>query len=325
MGRRHRDLTIESFVSGPGDATVDSTSWADTFGEGTSAGIPGVNGSFAKFTTLGPAGNITGTPQGTGMRVVGSSPADYSSPAAGNFSSSPAPVPRSSTEEYLEPLDSEDTTPMPAHLKSPATSPSTRNSHGRKARPGSLYDEIRKHREQLASQGMIPQAYELPISPTTESAQEGRHLDTQLRPLSLVSLQHAPQKKPATVFRYSPHLNRPSVFFPTEPVPILPNEKIIYDKERKRHVRNDSVTIVMEQDQERKLSWLFFGICCLFPPLLLIFGFGGFDGAIMACSHGQVSKAGRTQKIAARWVGGAFGFCIIAGLIVALVIVTLSK
>ena len=43
---------------------------------------------FAKFTVTGPKSNLTGTPQGTGMREVGSSEADNSSPGI-RFSSSP--------------------------------------------------------------------------------------------------------------------------------------------------------------------------------------------------------------------------------------------
>ena len=44
--------------------------------------------SFAKFTVTGPKTNLTGTPRGTGMREVGSSEADNSSPGM-RFSSSP--------------------------------------------------------------------------------------------------------------------------------------------------------------------------------------------------------------------------------------------
>ncbi|KAF2493574.1 hypothetical protein BU16DRAFT_83801 [Lophium mytilinum] len=42
--------------------------------------------SFAKLTILGPKGNLTGTPLGTGMREVGSSLADSSSPGAAFYS-----------------------------------------------------------------------------------------------------------------------------------------------------------------------------------------------------------------------------------------------
>ena len=45
-------------------------------------------GSFAKFTITGPKVNLTGTPRGSGMREVGSSEADNSSPGM-RFSSSP--------------------------------------------------------------------------------------------------------------------------------------------------------------------------------------------------------------------------------------------
>ena len=52
--------------------------------------LPGRQSSFAKVTILGAKDNITGSPDGTGVREVGSSLADASSPGA-PLSSSPAP------------------------------------------------------------------------------------------------------------------------------------------------------------------------------------------------------------------------------------------
>ncbi|ORY15740.1 hypothetical protein BCR34DRAFT_163568 [Clohesyomyces aquaticus] len=48
--------------------------------------------TFEKMTFLGPKGNLTGTPQGTGMREVGSSVADSSSPGAALISSPENPM-----------------------------------------------------------------------------------------------------------------------------------------------------------------------------------------------------------------------------------------
>ena len=44
--------------------------------------FPASGGTFTKTTLLGSKGNITGTPDGTGMRAVGSSEADYSTDSA---------------------------------------------------------------------------------------------------------------------------------------------------------------------------------------------------------------------------------------------------
>jgi len=55
--------------------------------------------TFDKFTVVGPQGNLTGTPQGTGMNDAGSSAADNSSPGA--FLSSTPPESRESRRRVL--------------------------------------------------------------------------------------------------------------------------------------------------------------------------------------------------------------------------------
>ena len=72
-----------------------SSTWVSTQSDDDSMAyalppLPGRQGSFAKVTILGAKENITGSPDGTGAREVGSSLADASSPGA-QFSSSPAP------------------------------------------------------------------------------------------------------------------------------------------------------------------------------------------------------------------------------------------
>ena len=59
-----------------------SSGWVSTISEGESAlpRLPTHEDSFAKVSILGHKGNVTGTPEGTGAREVGSSLADGSSP-----------------------------------------------------------------------------------------------------------------------------------------------------------------------------------------------------------------------------------------------------
>ena len=71
-----------------------SSTWVSTLSEDDSMAsalpqLPGRQSSFAKVTILGAKDNITGSPDGTGAREVGSSLADASSPGA-PLSSSPA-------------------------------------------------------------------------------------------------------------------------------------------------------------------------------------------------------------------------------------------
>lgn len=78
-------------TDGPDDLGITREITASPEGEPSSPvslGEPEREDSFSKFTVLGPKTNLTGTPQGTGMREVGSSLADSSSPGA-QFSSTP--------------------------------------------------------------------------------------------------------------------------------------------------------------------------------------------------------------------------------------------
>lgn len=71
----------------------ESSAWLSTVSESASGGdssLPLRSGSFAKVTVLNSKGNLTGTPQGTGAREVGSSLAGASSPRD-QLSSSPVP------------------------------------------------------------------------------------------------------------------------------------------------------------------------------------------------------------------------------------------
>ena len=77
------------------ERSYHSSAWVSTQSEADSTvyvlpRLPGRQGSFAKLAILGAKGNVTGSPDGTGAREVGSSLADASSPGA-QFSSSPAP------------------------------------------------------------------------------------------------------------------------------------------------------------------------------------------------------------------------------------------
>lgn len=73
------------------DHSQESSAWVSAVDEDESGeySLPTRSGSFGKVTVLVGKGNITGTPEGTGAREVGSSLADASSPGA-KFSSSQA-------------------------------------------------------------------------------------------------------------------------------------------------------------------------------------------------------------------------------------------
>lgn len=73
------DYQIES--SSPMQPMQLNMPTATTMDGGNDSNVPREN-SFEKFTIVGPRGNLTGTPHGTGMHDAGSSTADNSSPGA---------------------------------------------------------------------------------------------------------------------------------------------------------------------------------------------------------------------------------------------------
>ncbi|KAL9640340.1 MAG: hypothetical protein Q9164_000343 [Protoblastenia rupestris] len=89
-----------------------SSAWLSTVSESESSepSLPNRISSFAKMTVLGHKANLTGTPEGTGAREVGSSLADASSPGAKLssspviFSSSPATLASSPPYRGLSPI-----------------------------------------------------------------------------------------------------------------------------------------------------------------------------------------------------------------------------
>ena len=83
--RRLRPQNVAEDITARNVMYIDDGEWVSTVDESTSHNgedaVPaGRQGSFAKIAVVGGRGNVTGTPEGTGAREVGSSLADASSP-----------------------------------------------------------------------------------------------------------------------------------------------------------------------------------------------------------------------------------------------------
>ncbi|RPA94278.1 hypothetical protein L873DRAFT_1793060 [Choiromyces venosus 120613-1] len=75
--------------------------------------------------------------------------------------------------------------------------------------------------------------------------------------------------------------------------------------------------------REKRAGRLLLGLCMLFPPLLLVVAWGGFDVTVEGWTAGQVKGVGRAEKRIAAWVGGAFAVCVVAGIIAGAVVVSI--
>lgn len=74
--------------------------------------------------------------------------------------------------------------------------------------------------------------------------------------------------------------------------------------------------------REAKAGRILLGFCLLFPPLLLVVAWGGFDVTVEGWTSGQVKGVGKVEKKIAAWVGGTFAICVVVGIIVGSILVS---
>ncbi|KAF2808198.1 uncharacterized protein BDZ99DRAFT_464093 [Mytilinidion resinicola] len=146
--------------------------------------------SFAKLTILGPKGNLTGTPLGTGMREVGSSLADSSSPGAAFYStpirghraniSGPSPFSRlTSPRAYAPSRYSHFGTPDPNSRNSSLTRGVSYSSNHAPVSPTesvySTYDNQPRFHVKPLNLGQAPNDIELQDLERTNSTSRGKY------------------------------------------------------------------------------------------------------------------------------------------------------
>ena len=156
---------------------MDDGDWVSTVDETTSYNgedlEPVRQGSFAKVAIVGRSGNVTGTPEGTGAREVGSSLADASSPV--NEVESPA-----SKEEVVRNRRTVDGSLNSAEANAPGNFYERMQNHrifqkdsddsdfernSKSMSPEDLSPEIRQHRQHLVEHALLPRH---PTPPFTE-------------------------------------------------------------------------------------------------------------------------------------------------------------
>ncbi|KAI9892060.1 MAG: hypothetical protein M1814_001765 [Vezdaea aestivalis] len=277
-----------------------SSVWMDTFGDlgseiGDESEAPSRNNSFSKVTVLGPKFNITGTPGGTNMREVGSSLADISSPgpvwtSSPNYGLTPCHLELSAKATPIR-------SPPPAHLglESPESPSPTRDSP--------LVTQIRAQRDQLAADGLLPRPHKAHLQPRSAGHVRGESE----RPFLNLSISEDPRS-----------------YTQTPPVPRTFEPFILEHAHLQRHPRDDSSHGLILWKRKKNISRVVLCICMLFPPMLLLYGYGFMDNVMISLSHGEISRFGRTEKRLALLLGWGLGLCAIVGIIIGMVIVGLG-
>ncbi|KAL9065360.1 MAG: hypothetical protein Q9157_007501 [Trypethelium eluteriae] len=346
--------------------------------------------SFTKFTITGPKLNLTGTPRGTGMREVGSSEADNSSPGM-RFSSSPwspksfrsfhqAEDRQPELSEYGErddmtpdssPPDSaglpgisaaksyqshisgtrmlvspQESTPRRHHFPADSLSSSLRSSSeipdGNRANEGRQrrYEHLRapsKKWAPLYSNYQAPSVDEhLSTHPRRKGSRRSVHGQKELMPMKLAIIPQSRAERegtnedairrpePAEISKFTSHRRQSSEIRPataaavsiigstkTEaPLLMRPSHPGIV---RDRPSTTDSPSLkpipptpsllAARRPREKLFSRIVFALCTLFPPALIMYGFGYMDSLIAAATRGEYLAFGTQEKRFARYVG----------------------
>jgi len=261
--------------------------------------------SFAKVTRLGCKMNITGTPNGTGMQEAGSSVVDGSSP--------PEAARLGPLAAYAY---------RPEHCSPRIGTQVVRRAFEMDA-PMVGSDQIRggtspitgwnqpKRKESLHTLNRSAGRMNLHDRPAI--ANQRQLFDITLAmdkyPASTSSLHRRQQSSDARVPRPGGKPATPILHAASSLPRLL------------RRYRSPSSRATATRDRKQALSWLGFLICCLFPPLLVIFGFGFFDGAIMLATDGEIEHFGKRQKRLARWVGSSIIIFAVLGLAIGLIVI----
>ncbi|KAG9188209.1 hypothetical protein G6011_02132 [Alternaria panax] len=287
--------------------------------------------TFEKLSVVGPKGNLTGTPRGTGMHETGSSVADHSSPG-GRLSSS---VGRQSFRSdynnfYASPF--------------PATGSVTRISQ---SRPTSILASDRTLSEislspQTKELETLHETYPLPGARkhlrnsttflhsqrrTSRSAVPGQ---TKLRQMFL-----APEAARSTVSTQSTHArhltvgsNRPSTSDTNTPLrPSYPSLDI-YPTTAHTNVAHEHSPHLLcveresnleDEARRRKLSWFIFAAFCLLPPCILLFRFLG-DDIIASLTEGHLGYCTPESKRMALIAGIAVNVGLVTAILVPILI-----
>lgn len=248
--------------------------------------------SFAKVSHLGPDANITGTPNGTGMRIVGSSVVGSSSPVVAD--SSPPPI---SEAGMMTPATPQSL--FESRLSQPsATDPVS---------PLARYDKERFLTPSSAIKGKQPQI---------RRPQRAVHSQRRLMQMSLTSNEML-QVVDDAIARAS----QESAMSVAGRRPLLPLAKSLSVPRLQSRYRSPSSNASGLYERKRKISWICFAMCACFPYLLILYGHSALDGMISFITGNEIQHFGQKQKKVAKIAGWSTAAITVVALIVAFVII----
>ena len=292
--------------------------------------------SFEKFSIVGPKGNLTGTPRGSGMNEAGSSVADNSSPGVRLSSSVGRRSFRSEyTGFYASPF--------------PATGSVTRIDNPRPpAKP--------EHERSTSQETLFPGAYGLPpvqessplpgakqrqsprFSTTFKSARRASRAavpgQTKLREMVLAPEGRETMSSQDTHFsRFLNGSGRPSTsdtntpLRPTHPsmdIYPTPSRTIIAHQHSPHLLCPEREANAEDEARRRKLSWVLLAVFCLLPPCIILFRFWG-DYIIVSLTKGRLGHCTPQSKRTALIAGIAINIGLVTAIVVPIIVLHALK
>ncbi|KAF2846975.1 hypothetical protein T440DRAFT_404749 [Plenodomus tracheiphilus IPT5] len=305
------------------DVSIESS--PDYGGPVNLTGLERVN-TFEKLSVVGPLGNLTGTPHGTGMQNTSSSIADNSSPGTTlssmiarnsmrhertqhvGFYASPFPavssVTRISPRRPPKPLDDRTPSEMTLFpkedtLDSVQESPSPPVEHRRQ----SMRNSTTFHNTRRISRSAVPG-------------------QTKLRQMLLAGDGRATMSSEDTNFSRLLAGSRPSTSDTN--TPLHPTHLNIEASATRKTIAHENSPHLLCPEREpnaddeacrRKLSWLIFALFCFLPPCIILFRWFG-DGLIVSLTKGRLGHTTAKSKRAALIAGIAVNVGLVTAILV---------
>jgi hypothetical protein len=289
--------------------------------------------TFEKLCIIGPKGNLTGTPRGTGMNETGSSVADTSSPGLrlsssvgrqsfrsdySGFYAAPFPATGSVTrisqsrppvKQELERVSSDNT--LSSSTKGLETVQEASPLPGARGHLRHSTTLLRKQRRTSAVPGQtkLRQMFLAPEGRSTTSTQ-GTHISHFM----------ATSDRPSTSDTNTP-LRRSHMSIETYPA----TARTVIAHEHSPHllcVERDSNP--EDEARRRRLSWLIFAAFCLLPPCIILFRFLG-DNIIASLTEGRMGYVTPQSKRAALIAGIAVNVGLVTAILVPILVAHAMK
>ncbi|KAF2868662.1 hypothetical protein BDV95DRAFT_500299 [Massariosphaeria phaeospora] len=283
--------------------------------------------SFEKVSVIGPKGNLTGTPQGTGMHEVGSSIANTSSPGARLSSASSAQNRRSRYSGFYRSPDRTDSInkiSRSSRLVIPSDSP----HHERTASQSTLFPGLRDMQPVQENSSPLSGPSRYPVKTPSRPRLHSRSAvtgQTRLREMVLAPDVEVSSGHSTHVSRLvrSDISGRPSTSNTNTPLRTIASQTTLQQQIAKEHSPHllcvERAVDPKDEEERRQKSWIIFGLFCILPPMLLLYRSMG-DFIIINWTQGRLGHCSAKPKRIALGAGVAVTMTLCCGLLVPILV-----